>query len=175
MRRHELTGLWTQPGIFSWDRIDPGTELLLQRLPALSGRGADLGAGNGVLARAILSSASVTAITLIEIDGRAIQAARHNVSDERAEFRWADIRSRDAALNGLDFVVMNAPFHDGGLEDRSLVGTFVSAAARSLKSGGRLWMVGNRHLPYEAELAKNFSNVQSAATARGYKVYEAVK
>jgi 16S rRNA (guanine1207-N2)-methyltransferase len=54
--------------VFSWDRIDPGTALLMQHLPALSGRGADIGCGIGILARAVLASAKVEQITLIDID-----------------------------------------------------------------------------------------------------------
>lgn len=60
--------LCSQPGVFSWDRIDPGTALLMQHLPALSGRGADIGCGIGILARAVLASAKVEQITLIDID-----------------------------------------------------------------------------------------------------------
>src|SRR5205814_9151177 len=44
-------GLWSQPGVFSWDRLDPGTALLLDRAAGLAGRGADLGCGVGVLAK----------------------------------------------------------------------------------------------------------------------------
>ncbi len=71
-------GLWSQPGVFSWDRVDPGTALLLEHLPALSGRGADFGCGIGILARAILASTKVEQITLIDIDRRAIAAAQRN-------------------------------------------------------------------------------------------------
>ena len=39
----QAAGLWTQPGVFSWDRIDSGTALLLAALPPLKGQGADLG------------------------------------------------------------------------------------------------------------------------------------
>ena len=53
-------GFWSQPGVFSWDRIDPGSALLLVHLPALSGRGADLGCGIGVLARSVLASPKVS-------------------------------------------------------------------------------------------------------------------
>ena len=45
----EDLGLWSQPGVFSWDRIDPGSALLAQGLPHLSGDGADLGCGVGFL------------------------------------------------------------------------------------------------------------------------------
>ena len=46
----------------------PGTALLLETLPPLSGRGADLGCGLGILARAVLASEAVTALTLLDID-----------------------------------------------------------------------------------------------------------
>ena len=32
-RRLDGDGLWTQPGVFSWDRLDPGSALLLKSLP----------------------------------------------------------------------------------------------------------------------------------------------
>lgn len=45
-RRVAALGLWSQPGVFSWDRLDPGSGLLLQALPPLAGRGADFGCGS---------------------------------------------------------------------------------------------------------------------------------
>ena len=68
-------GLWSQPGVFSWDRLDPGSALLRVHLPALSGDGADLGCGNGALSIAALSSAKISRLTLIDIDRRAIDMA----------------------------------------------------------------------------------------------------
>ncbi len=53
-RRDEALGLWTQPGIFSWDRVDEGSALLIEALPSLSGHGVDLGCGLGLLTRAVL-------------------------------------------------------------------------------------------------------------------------
>src|SRR5204863_3810219 len=113
-RMVENLGLWSQPGVFSWDRIDPGTALLLQHLPALSGRGADFGCGIGILARAALVSAKVEHITLIDIDRRAVACAQHNVNDPRVTFLWGDVRDAIPELTELDFVLMNAPFHDAG-------------------------------------------------------------
>ena len=168
-------GLWTQPGVFSWDRIDPGTALLVKHLPPLSGRGADLGAGLGVLAHAVLTSPKVEALTLVELDRRAVEAARRNVDDPRASVLWADVRTLGETLTGLDFVVMNPPFHDGGAEDRALGVAFIAAAARVLRKGGDCWVVANRHLPYEAPLQVHFSRFRPIADAGGYKIYEARK
>jgi 16S rRNA (guanine1207-N2)-methyltransferase len=168
-------GLWTQPGVFSWDRIDPGTALLAGSLPPLAGKGADLGAGIGVLSHAVLASPKVEHLTLVELDGRAVEAARGNVSDPRATILWADVRSCGLEPGSLDFVVMNPPFHDAGTEDKALGQAFIRQAAALLRKGGVLWLVANRHLPYERLLDELFRNVQPRADAGGYKVIEAIK
>jgi 16S rRNA (guanine1207-N2)-methyltransferase len=171
----EDLGLWSQPGVFSWDRIDPGTALLLQYLPSFSGRGADFGCGLGILAHTVLQSDKVTHLTLIDIDRRAVACAQHNVTDPRADFRWTDARDADPELTGLDFVVMNAPFHDAGTEDRALALSFVKRAAEMLRKDGVCWLVANRHLPYEAILQPLFKRVTLRIETGGYKVYEAIK
>jgi 16S rRNA (guanine1207-N2)-methyltransferase len=168
-------GLWSQPGVFSWDRIDPGTALLLQHLPSFNGRGADFGCGLGLLANAVLQSEKVTQLTLIDIDRRAVECARHNIADPRAQFRWTDARDADPDLSALDFVVMNAPFHDAGTEDKALALSFVKRAAEVLRKDGVCWLVANRHLPYEAILQPLFKRVTLKLETGGYKIYEALK
>jgi len=173
MQRPPGLDLWSQPGVFSWDRVDPGSALLAAQLPAMTGAGADLGAGVGVLARRVLASAAVTRLHLVDIDRRAVEAARRNVDDPRATFQWADVRAGGPAAQTLDFVVMNPPFHDGGAEDRTLGQAFIRHAAALLRKGGCCWLVANRHLPYEAELSSAFAKATLKAEAGGYKVYEA--
>lgn len=165
---------WSQPGVFAWDRIDPGSALLAHTLPALKGAGADLGCGYGALATVVLRSSAVTALRLYDLDRRAVEAARRNVDDSRAVIEQADVRT--LPTNGdLDFIVTNPPFHDGGAEDKRLGQTFIRQAAGMLKKGGTLWLVANRHLPYEAELNEAFKRVRMVADTGGYKVFEAVK
>lgn len=170
----EALGLWTQPGVFSWDRPDPGTQRLLAVLPTLAGRGADLGCGLGLLARAVLAGADITRLDLVDLDRRAVEAARRNVEDPRAVFHWADARS-GPELSGLDFVVMNPPFHDLGVEDRELGQSFIRRAHRILRPGGMLWLVANRHLPYEAVLTELFRKVKPHGEGAGFKICEAQK
>ncbi len=168
-------GLWTQPGVFSWDRLDAGTNALLQVLPEFSGAGADFGAGIGLLALNVLASKKVTKLTLVELDRRAVEVAKRNVDDPRADFVWGDVRYDAAGLKDLDFVVSNPPFHDGGGEDKTLGQAFIRAAADALRKGGALWIVANRHLPYEAILAESFGKVRLVGEGGGYKVFEAKK
>ncbi len=174
-RHIDNLSLCTQPGIFSWNRLDPGSALLLRHLPALAGRGADFGCGLGILALAVLGSPKVRALTLVDIDARAVAMARRNVADARASTLWADLRAPDPSLTGLDFVVTNPPFHDGGSEDQALGQAFIARAAAVLRPGGTLWLTANAHLPYEAPLRAAFRNVRPVASEHGYKVFEAKK
>ncbi len=166
-------GAWSQPGVFSWDRLDPGSARLIAKLPTLAGHGADLGCGAGLLAAHVLASPAVTTLACLDSDRRAVACAEHNLNDPRATVRWSDVRQWDDSLVGLDFVVMNPPFHDGGTEDRELGVAFVRTAARMLRRGGVCWLVANRHLPYEAVLASAFETATVRDDAGGYKVIEA--
>ncbi|EAS49289.1 ribosomal RNA small subunit methyltransferase [Aurantimonas manganoxydans SI85-9A1] len=166
-------GLRSQPGIFSWNRVDPGTSLLLRHLPKLAGRGADLGAGLGVLSQAVLASPAVEELTLVEIDRRAVEASKVNVTDPRARFVWAD--ARETALSDLHFIVSNPPFHSEGIEDRGLGQAFITAAGRMLRRSGTLYLVANRHMPYEEVLRTAFRSVKPLADEAGYKIFEARK
>ena len=165
-------GLWSQPGLFSWDRLDPGTAQLLSVLPPMAGRGVEFGCGNGVIARNLLTSVKVEHLYLVDIDRRAIDVSEHNVVDPRVSFHWADVRM-GPTLEGLDFVVMNPPFHDGGWEDKALGQAFIRRARDVLRKGGVLWLVANRHLPYEDVLSSHFTQVHLKSELKGFKVYEA--
>jgi 16S rRNA (guanine1207-N2)-methyltransferase len=165
-------GLWSQPGVFSWDRPDPGSLMLLHHLP-LAGVGADFGCGVGLLSLAALEGPALQRITLVDIDRRAIDAARRNITDRRAEFFWDDVRQPMNGIRDLDFVIMNPPFHDGGVEDRSLGEAFIRRAAAVLKPGAACWLVANRHLAYEAQLKASFHAVRQIEQGDSYKIYEA--
>ncbi|MBJ7485666.1 class I SAM-dependent methyltransferase [Brevundimonas sp.] len=174
MQRVDGLEAWSQPGVFAWDRIDAGSALLAQTMPPLKGAGADLGCGYGALATVVLRSAAVTSLRLVDLDRRAVEAARRNVEDGRVTFDWADARTIEGAAD-LDFIVMNPPFHDGGAEDRRLGQAFIRKAAEMLGKGGVLWLVANRHLPYEAELKAAFKRVTPAGDGGPYKLFECVK
>ncbi len=149
--------------------------MLARDLAPFSGRGADLGCGIGVLAHGVLTSPAVESLALVDIDRRAIEVARRNVADPRVSFHWDDVADGEPPLADLDFVVMNPPFHDTGVEDKRLGQQFIRRASQILRKGGVCWLVANRHLPYEKALAEHFAKVRLAQEANGFKVFEATR
>ncbi len=171
--RHLPDGFVTRPGVFSADGADPGSQALAAVLPEnLAGQGADLGAGWGWLSRAILARPGVTRLDLVEADATALACARENIVDPRARFHWADA-TRWRPDQPLDFVITNPPFHTSRTGDPELGRAFIRAAAAILAPKGQLWLVANRHLPYEATLAQAFRRVEELAGPRGFKLFHA--
>lgn len=171
-------GFISRPGIFSWDRIDPGSALLAESVPAssLGGRGADFGCGYGFLSRHAAAGDNVSEIYCIDADFRAVEACRRNLGNiAKARFLWHDIGSGAGLPGALDWIVMNPPFHEGRARDISLGMSFIEAAAQSLRPGGVLWMVANRHLPYEEISRGLFATVAEAAGNKGYKIFRSVR
>lgn len=170
-------GYLSRPGLFAWDRIDAGSKLLADHLPAdLSGRAADLGAGFGYLAdEALKRCPKLTHIDLYEAEQRALDLARENLSAYagRTSFHWADVTR--GIEGSYDIVISNPPFHVDR-EDRTDLGqAFIRAAAGALKTGGQFFMVANRHLPYEDTLKTAFKKVTMLADSGGYKILAAKK
>jgi 16S rRNA (guanine1207-N2)-methyltransferase len=166
-------GFWTAPGVFSADGIDPASALLADALPAkLGSYVADLGAGWGFLSAHILTRDSVREAHLIEANHIALECARRNVTDPRARFHWQDATTWQAPLR-FDCVVMNPPFHTGRAPDPSLGQAFVASAARILAPQGQLWMVANRHLPYETTLSTYFAKTVEVAGDARFKLLHA--
>jgi len=170
--------LWTQPGLFSWDHLDKGSDALLHHLPlSLKGEGADFGCGIGVIGLRLMQRyEDVKKLICIDIDARALDCAALNLSawPERIFLRRADL-SQPVELGKFDFIVMNPPFHTGKKQSVTLGQSFIRNAAANLKSGGMLVFVANSHLPYEAIIGELFSFHRTLSEQHGFKIIEAVK
>jgi 16S rRNA (guanine1207-N2)-methyltransferase len=169
----------TAPGMFSSDRIDPGSCLLAMNLPAdLAGEVADFCAGWGYLSAVVADRfPAVRQLDLYEADFASLVAAKRNVTAREGldiRFLWQDLAG-EAVVARYDAIVSNPPFHVGRRSDPDLGRTILLRAASALKRGGRLLLVANRHLPYEQVLRDHFSGFRQLAGQGGYKVLEARK
>ena len=172
--------------MFAWDRIDPASRFLAECLPAdLQGAVADLGAGWGYLGGQVLARCPrVASLDLYEADARALELARANLEaaavavaaadggNAALAFHWHDVAA--GLPRRYDAIVCNPPFHAQGAGERVDLGrAFIAAAADALRPGGRLLLVANRHLPYEAALSDRYDAVREVAARDGFKVVEA--
>ncbi len=166
-----VAGFVTCAGIFSAEKADEGSVALCQALPDKLGPAVvDLGAGWGFLSKDILQRGSVNHLDCVEVDYRAAQCCEKNLNDPRVNVHWADATHWKGQY---DDVVMNPPFHSGRDVSTALGKSFIGAAQRCLKKNGRLWMVANRHLPYEADLKASFREVEELPGTKGFKVLRA--
>lgn len=172
-------GLLSRPGLFAWDRIDPASALLAGQLPStLAGRVADLGGGYGYLSTRLLRDCpGVVHVDLYEAEARALEPARHNLAAAVAarttpasfDLHWHDVTR--GLPHRYDAIVSNPPFHIGRADRPQLGRAFIHAAADALLPDGTLWLVANRHLPYEQALATRFTQVREVVAGSGFKVF----
>ncbi len=168
-------GFITAPGVFSADAADPGSGLLAQAFAGkLAGRVCDLGAGWGYLSHAALTEGRLTECHLVEAEHAALECARQNVADSRAVFHWADALDFDGAAH-FDHVITNPPFHQGRKAEVSLGRGFIASARRLLARTGTLWLVANRHLPYDKDLSAAFQVVEEMQGSASFKVFRAAR
>ena len=163
----------TAPGMFSYERVDTGSRLLIDHLPTnLAGMVADFCAGWGVLAAAVADRCpAVRAIDLYEADFASLEAAKLNLADLEPDlgFFWHDLAA-EAVTKRYDAIVMNPPFHQGRAADPGIGKDMVRAASGALRKGGRLLMVANQQLPYEELISKMFARQTELVRERGFKV-----
>lgn len=166
---------WTRPGLFSWDRIDPGSALLIEHLPAeIGGHVADLGGGWGFLSDFLLRERpGIDVLDVFEADRWAVEAARRNLGliqvPVRVRTHWHDVAQ---GLTGgkYDWIVMNPPFHEGREADPLIGLRFIAAAAGALRTTGQLWLVANKQLPYENLMNELFGEVRQVVESNTFKV-----
>ena len=168
-------GFKTTPGMFSFDRVDAGSRLLVASLPGdLTGGVADFCAGWGYLAAEVLKRAhGLTALDLYEADFEALEAARRNVHGAvEPRVLWTDLLT-EAVERRYDAIVMNPPFHSGRAAEPGIGVGMIRAASKALKPGGRLFMVANRQLPYEQVLSAAFASHAEIGRDGMFRVFSA--
>jgi 16S rRNA (guanine1207-N2)-methyltransferase len=169
---HQLT-VCSKPGIFAWDRLDPGSRMLAEALRLERGeRVVDLGSGNGVLGAAAAALGRSSNVCLVDVDIDSLDASRATqAANGLAE---AEVLASDSALavadRSFDVVVTNPPFHQGWDTGYDVARQFVRDAADILTRSGRFYLVANRFLPYEATMREAFDVVHPLVEDDRYKV-----
>lgn len=171
------------PGIFSYDRLDAGSALLIAQLlgpkadassliPHASSlqRVLDIGCGYGPIGIAA-ALAGAAHVDMVDVNLLATRAAAENIArlGLRAEALLSD--GLDAlADRRYDLIVSNPPFHAGRQVDTAMAAAFIAQGRDHLAPGGSLVLVANRFLDYDRLLCAAFPRVLRLAESPAYHV-----
>jgi 16S rRNA (guanine1207-N2)-methyltransferase len=162
------------PGVFSQNRLDIGTGVLLPYLKQVtSGKIADFGCGAGVISAYLSKLNPKNRIFALDVDAFALASTRMTFEKNNLPLEQLEIKAvtgiEDAPLF-LHAIVSNPPFHQGIQTDYNASETLCKTARRHLKSGGELWIVANRFLNYPLLIEQSFSQCTTKADQQGFKV-----
>ncbi|NOK61424.1 MAG: methyltransferase [Chloroflexi bacterium AL-W] len=159
------------PGIFAYDKVDEGTQLLLQHLSIPPhARVLDVGCGYGIIGL-VAERRGAMQVDLLDVNTLSIAAARENIR------RNGCANTRALLSDGLqmiheqyDVVVSNPPFHVGKSIDYDIAHAFITDSRRVLEPDGTLLVVSNVFIRYEELMRSTFEKVYCIAENGQYRV-----
>jgi len=161
------------PGVFAKGRLDPGTKLLLDSIPAPEPgtQVLDYAAGSGVIALGLSRAQSGLDITVADADAVSIEAARQNLPHASAVVvsRLTDLPDTSA----FDLIVANPPYHDGKARSEEVVRALIQDAPTRMAPGAELWVVLQRQVSVVKLLNTSLSDAKCVAENRRYRVWKA--
>ncbi|MEE8168037.1 MAG: methyltransferase [Candidatus Hydrothermarchaeales archaeon] len=158
----------TSSGVFSYKRIDKGTELLVENMIIRGGRVLDLGCGYGVLG--IVAAEFAEYVLLTEINSRAAKLTMNNLklnSVRNAEVREGNLYE-PVGEEKFDAVICNLPMAAG----LDTVFKIIDGSKEHLKrEGSAQFVVRKGAKRVEERMLKVFGNTRTLAKEGGYRVF----
>lgn len=171
LRGNEIE-LETSSGMFSTQKIDLGTKLLIEDsiIPA-TGKILDLGCGYGSVGIAIKKAFPKTKLFMTDVNERAVRTAKENSAKNRIE---AEIKSGDVfeafPEEKFDAILLNPPQSAG----KDVCFRMIEESKEHLNQKGTIQLVA-RHKKGGETLSKKmlevFGNVKTVSIKSGYRIY----
>ncbi|MDD2258743.1 MAG: methyltransferase [Bacilli bacterium] len=125
-------------GIFSKNRVDFGTNLLLNTIEIKKNSILDLGCGYGVVGVCIASSSSLSDVLSVDINERAVELTNKNYINNQVNNGRAIVSDVYCNLDKMfDVIITNPPIRAG----KEVVYEMVLNGINYLKEEGEIWVV----------------------------------
>lgn len=136
--------LETDRGMFSPDRIDSGTRILLETVPPPPREGTllDLGCGYGPIALTMASRSPGSMVFGVDVNERALEAARRNATAARLNNVRFQLTDKADPGQRYDAIWSNPPIRIGKAALHTLLTTWLDR----LTPGGTAHLVVQKHL-----------------------------
>lgn len=160
-------------GVFSADRLDPGTAVLLRKVPPPGPRGGvllDLGCGYGPIACVLADVSPGVTVWALDVNRRALELTGHNAAALGVADRVFPVTAGEVP-DGLVFdeIWSNPPIRVGKSDLHDLLGRWLPRLALD----GTAWLVVARHLGADslaAWLERDGWAVERYAAQKGFRV-----
>lgn len=166
--------------VFSRESLDIGARFFLQYIPQSEKYKTiiDLGCGNGVVGLIAAEKNPDALVTFLDESFMAIESAKENFSAAFTDQRKAIFKVNDCLIgiekNSTDLILNNPPFHQNNVVGDEIAWQMFKQSKEVLKSGGELWVIGNRHLGYHIKLKKIFGNCEMIANNKKFVILKSV-
>ncbi|WP_459129514.1 class I SAM-dependent methyltransferase [Guggenheimella bovis] len=158
----------TDHGVFSKDRLDYGSEVLIKAVePFIKGEVLDYGAGYGPIGIILMKRKGIKA-TFVEINDRAVSLIEKNLVKNNLKGKVLNVETLQG-LGPFDYVLLNPPIRTG----KDSIYSMFREAKEVLKEGGSLILVIQKKQGLESakkELQTMFSNIETIERSSGYHV-----
>jgi len=165
------------PGVFSYDHLDVGTQVLLEQIQIDSGaRVLDVGCGYGIIGM-LAAIQGAGWVDLIDSDLYAVASAKESIQVnkiDQATVFTGDLLAPVGAYR-YDLILSNPPFHAGLAVDYQIAEALIWQSYRALNPGGQLTIVANRFIPYDRLIEEVFGNVTKLSETRRFHVLSGLK
>lgn len=168
----------TDSGVFSKNKLDFGSRLLIETLLREQRKGPflDVGCGYGPIGLAIASTYPQTIVHMVDVNERALSLAQENAALNRLKNVKIYRSDRLLAVSKQDFsvIVTNPPIRAG----KQVVHDIFSQALEHLRLQGELWVVIQKKQGAPSALNKLqelFGNVEVVTKKKGYYILKAIK
>ena len=168
-------GFATDSGVFSPDRLDAGTRLLLLEAPPLGARDLrvlDLGCGWGPIACVAGLRSPAAEVLAVDVNERALRLAAGNAEANGADNVTVAHPDEVSPTRRFDRILSNPPIRVGKSALRRLLATWLDRLA----PGGRAHLVVHRHLGSDSLarwLTDRGHGVDRLVSRSGYRILEA--
>ena len=165
------------PGVFSFDHLDAGTNMLLSVTNILPGsKVLDVGCGYGIIG---LFAATHAAGWVDFVDNDLLAIASCTKTLAMNGVRNATIFTGDlldpVGLNKYDHILSNPPFHAGHSVDFQIAEAMIRQSYHALNHKGHITIVANRFIPYDRLIKEIFGNVSCLIESGRFHVLSGIK